>query len=121
MAVILFDFEDKIVDVESYDMTLASAINPYPIRMFVTRVPNTIKQRYTFISHRSNLAVDKKGGLFITYFNDYDLVYGLNVGCAVSNCAKCSYKKTSKCLECNSGYLFWQHSCYASTCPSFSF
>eukprot|EP00347_Sterkiella_histriomuscorum_P007679 403347989 len=121
LAVILFDFEDQIVDVESYDMTLASAINPYPIRMFVTRVPNTIKQRYTFISHRSNLAVDKKGGLFITYFNDYDLVYGLNIGCGVSNCAKCSYKKTSKCLECNSGYLLWQHSCYASTCPSFSF
>ena len=67
IAIIIFDFDDQILEVEAYDRSLSTTVNPYPTRMFVNRVPGTVKERYTLISHRSNKQVDKKGGLFITY------------------------------------------------------
>jgi hypothetical protein len=67
IVIILFDFNDRILEIEGYDNTLSTAVKPYPTKILVTRNPNTQALQYAFASHRSNAIVDKRGGVFFTY------------------------------------------------------
>ena len=51
------DFSDEILDIEGYDMTLPSFINPSPTRMYPIFSANT-GVNFIFIAHRTNNLVD---------------------------------------------------------------
>lgn len=71
LALIHIDFEDMIIDIESIDFENKQSldyINPYPMKFFLIRSSN-VSQNFIFVTHRTNEAVDRKGGIYITYYN----------------------------------------------------
>ncbi len=70
LALIHIDFEDLILDIEAFDYTLKSSvnyINPYPMKFFLIRSQD-VQQNFILVTHRTNELVDRKGGIYITYF-----------------------------------------------------
>ena len=78
-------------------------INPYPMKFFLVR-PKNVEQNFIFVTHRTNEVVDRKGGIYITYYKDPKLLFVQVVGCPGIGCAKCSGKRPAKCLECMTRY-----------------
>jgi hypothetical protein len=70
LALIQLDFDDLILDIEAFDYNNPASpnfINPYPMKMFLIRSAN-VQQNFILVTHRSNEVVDRKGGIYITYF-----------------------------------------------------
>lgn len=114
LAMILIDWDDLILDIEAVDALnplSATYVNPYPTKFFLVRTTN-VQQRFIFVTHRTNEVVDRKGGIYITYYNDPSAAFILATGCSGIGCSKCSAKRPAKCLECMTVYQLFQHSCY---------
>lgn len=72
LALIHLDFDDLILDIEAMDFKNPSSsdyINPYPMKLFLIRSTD-VQQNFIFVTHRTNEAVDRKGGIYITYYNN---------------------------------------------------
>ncbi len=72
LAVIHIDFDDMIIDIEAQDYSNKNSIgylNPYPTKFFLVRTKE-VEQNFIFVTHRSNEFVDRKGGIYITYYNN---------------------------------------------------
>jgi hypothetical protein len=70
LALIHLDFDDLILDIEAMDFQNKESvdyINPYPMKFFLIRSIN-VTQNYIFVTHRTNEPVDRKGGIYITYY-----------------------------------------------------
>ena len=73
------------------------------------------------VTHRTNEAVDRKGGIYITYYNNASTLFMQFSGCPGIGCAKCSGKRPAKCLECMARYELFQHGCNEGLCPDFTY
>ena len=106
LAIIQLDFTDQIIDIEAFDYTNASSnnyINPYPMKMFLIRSKD-VQQNFIFVTHRSNDAVDRTGGIYITYLNDSSAAFFSYLPCLGIGCSRCSGKIPSLCQQCMSIY-----------------
>jgi len=80
------------------------------MKFFLIRSKN-VEQNFIFVTHRTNEAVDRKGGIYITYYKTPTALFVQTVGCPGIGCAKCSSKRPAKCLECMTIYELFQHGC----------
>jgi hypothetical protein len=113
LALIHIDFDDMILDIEAMDYSnklTDNYINPYPMKFFLVN-PKFVEQNFIFVTHRTNEAVDRKGGIYITYYKDPSALFVQLTGCPGIGCAKCSNKRPAKCLECMARYELFHHGC----------
>ena len=106
LALIHLDFDDLILDIEAMDFKNPNSldyINPYPMKFFLIRSTD-VQQNFIFVTHRTNEAVDRKGGIYITYYNQPSALFIQTTGCPGIGCLKCSGKRPAKCLECMARY-----------------
>lgn len=105
-------FDCKILDIEGYALALSQTVVPYPTRMFLIANDTSELVNYMFISHRSNLEVDSKGGMFITYINDSGVIFTASAAFCNTGCSKCSEKVLAVCLVCKAGWYLFEGNCY---------
>jgi len=63
----MMDFDDDILDIEGF--SLNNLPSPYPKKLIVAR-KNPHLLTFVLVAPRSNMEIDKNGGVFITYFQD---------------------------------------------------
>jgi len=123
LALIHLDFDDQILDIEAMDFQNKLSpdyINPYPMKFFLIRSVN-VSQDFIFVTHRTNEPVDRKGGIYITYYQNSTLLYLSDALCPGIGCFNCSSKRPQKCLKCMDKYELFQHSCTEGKCPDFTY
>ena len=85
LAIMLFDFNDEILDIEGYNITNVTV--PYPMKLLVPR-NSGLYETFVLVAPRSS--EDLNGGFFITYINNSADLFVTTGVCTGEGCLKCS-------------------------------
>ena len=73
------------------------------MKFFLIRSIN-VTQNFIFVTHRTNEPVDRKGGIYITYYINPQVLFLSEKACPGIGCSNCSAKRPQMCLKCMDRY-----------------